>query len=178
MTEMLLMCFVVCDAMLVGYLWSMPVPSHREAFFGYIGGAAHPNSRDRQALSAYRVVLAVSTGIIEVTALTLVPHASISELVGVRLVAFATLLVAGLTDYTICAQLVGRRGGRAPNRVASSLRTRRLADHTNLIREVVVLAATFIPLVLLAFSYRSIPEMLPAASPAGWAPKSFRLVFG
>jgi len=179
MTAMLLMSFLVCDAMLVGYLWSMPVPSHREAFFGLIGGAGRPDSRDRQALLAYRVVLIIFIGILEVTASTVIPgHASMLELVEVRLAAFATLLVAGLADYIIFAHLVGRRGERAPNRVASSLRTRRLADHTNVTLEVVVVSATFIPLVLPAFFYGSIPEILPASGPAEWVPKSIRLVFG
>jgi uncharacterized membrane protein len=178
-TAMLLIIFVVLDAMWVGYLWSMPVPEHREAFFGVRVGPGHPDSRARRILLTYRLALAALFACIELTAVVISVHrADVLALIEVRIVTYAALITAGLADYILCARMMRPVRAPEPIRVASSLRARHLGDYTNLGFEALVIGATVIPLVLIAAFYRSIPDVLPTADAAQWEPRSFRLAFG
>jgi hypothetical protein len=89
----------------------------------------------------------------------------------IRLVTYATLMGAGLADYVLCARMLEPAQEQTTIRLSSSLRMRRLHDYTNLAFEALVIAATLIPVVLIAFYYRSIPAVLPAAGSAEWAQK-------
>lgn len=67
-------------------------------------------------------------------------------------------------------------------RFASALKTRRLADYTNLALEVAVVILTIAPVLLLVYYYPQLPERIPAhwnwrGEPDAWARKSYFSVF-
>jgi uncharacterized membrane protein len=67
-------------------------------------------------------------------------------------------------------------------RFASSLRTRRLADYTNLALEAAIVVLTIAPVLLLVYYYPQLPERIPMhwnwkGEPDEWARKSYFAVF-
>ena len=160
MTVMLLISFLLLDAMLAGYLWSMPVPRHGEAFFGVRVVSSHMNEHDRRTLRRYRLALVMSVALIESAAIALIARQTgILRFVEIRLAAYAALILSGLSDYIVFAR--GARTKEPPQEpfgVASALATRRLSGYTNIAFEALIVTATLLPLaVLLARGY-------PAAS--------------
>jgi uncharacterized membrane protein len=179
MTATILVSFLICDAMLAGYLWAMPAPRHRQAFFGHRPCPGYPTAHDKRTLFRYRLALAICFACIESIAIAfMVHHWSILNLVQIRLASYAALITAGFADYIASARTIEPRNATKPIRLASSLKRRRLNDYTNIAFEGLVIAATLLPLALLAFCYRSIPAVVAAAGHSEWVPKSFRLVFG
>lgn len=67
-------------------------------------------------------------------------------------------------------------------RFASSLRTRHLADYTNLALEISIVLLTVAPVLLLVYYYPQLPERIPVhwnwrGEPDAWARKSYFVVF-
>jgi uncharacterized membrane protein len=67
-------------------------------------------------------------------------------------------------------------------RFASSLKTRRLADYTNLPLEIAVVVLTIAPILVLVYYYPQLPERIPThwnwkGEPDDWAAKSYYSVF-
>src|SRR5215210_4569089 len=67
-------------------------------------------------------------------------------------------------------------------RFASSLKTRRLADYTNLALEVTIVILTVAPFLVLVYYYPQLPERIPThwnwkGEPDEWARKSYYAVF-
>ena len=67
-------------------------------------------------------------------------------------------------------------------RFASSLKTRRLADYTNLALEIAIVVLTVAPMLLLVYYYPQLPERIPThwnwkGEPDEWARKSYYVVF-
>ena len=67
-------------------------------------------------------------------------------------------------------------------RFASSLKTRRLADYTNLALEIAIVLLTVAPVLLLVYYYPQLPERIPVhwnwrGEPDEWARKSYFAVF-
>ena len=67
-------------------------------------------------------------------------------------------------------------------RFASSLKTRRLADYTNLALEIAIVVLTIAPILVLAYYYPQLPERIPThwnwkGEPDEWARKSYYAVF-
>jgi uncharacterized membrane protein len=67
-------------------------------------------------------------------------------------------------------------------RFASSLKTRRLADYTNLALEIAIVILTIAPVLVLVYYYPQLPERIPThwnwkGDPDEWARKSYYTVF-
>ncbi|MDT4896786.1 MAG: hypothetical protein QOH25_1863 [Acidobacteriota bacterium] len=67
-------------------------------------------------------------------------------------------------------------------RFASSLKTRRLADYTNLALEIAIVILTIAPILVLVYYYPQLPERIPThwnwkGEPDEWARKSYYAVF-
>jgi uncharacterized membrane protein len=67
-------------------------------------------------------------------------------------------------------------------RFASSLKTRRLADYTNLALEIAIVLLTVAPILVLVYYYPQLPERIPThwnwkGEPDEWARKSYYAVF-
>jgi len=179
MTAMLLVLFLACDAMWAGYAWSMPVPYHREAFFGVNVGAGRPDACDKRTLLTYRVALLISFTLIEAVATFLtVRNWSVLNVTSIRLLTYAVLTVVGLTHYVVCARTVKPHKSSDLICLASPLSPRRLSNYTSLALEAFVVGGTLGPLALIACYYGSIPALVPLGLHGEFAGKSFRLVFG
>lgn len=93
------------------------------------------------------------------------------------------LIFAGMLLYSLTYQQVKPAALQAQEtRFAAPLLVRKLADHTNLLLELMVGLALLIPVGLLVYYYPELPERLPVhwnakGEPDGWARKSFLTVF-
>lgn len=169
------------DLIMMACLMFMPVMRGEDAFFGVRVSTEDYRGEGRRILHRYWLWLALSFIQIEAIALVVSFYKGRTE--------FAQIAPHFL--FPSCAMLFYvifyRQAKRLElveeqQRFASSLKTRRLGDYTNLALEIALVVLTIAPVLVLVYYYPLLPERIPMhwnwkGEPDEWARKSFFAVF-
>jgi uncharacterized membrane protein len=169
------------DVLLLLFFMWMPVMRGEDAFFGVRVSPEVYRGEGRRVLHRYWFWL-VSTFIeIEAIGLIFSHYKGRSELAQVapRLLLMPCVIFFYVFFYRQAKRL---ELIEEHQRFASALKTRRLADYTNLALEIAIGVLTIAPVLILIFYYPQLPERIPVhwnwrGDPDGWTRKSYLSVF-
>ncbi|MDQ3818383.1 MAG: DUF1648 domain-containing protein [Acidobacteriota bacterium] len=169
------------DLILLLCFMYMPVMRGADAFFGVRVTEEILRGEGRRILRRYWFWLALTFIEIEAIGLIVSLFRGRNEFgeVAPRLLVLPAAMLFYVIFYKQAKRLEVVEEGE---RFASSLKTRRLRDYTNLALEVVVIALTIAPVLVLIYYYPALPERLPThwdwkGDPDQWTRKSYFSVF-
>ncbi|HKR01894.1 MAG TPA: DUF1648 domain-containing protein [Pyrinomonadaceae bacterium] len=172
---------LLVDLVLLACFMFMPVMRGEDAFFGVRVSAETYRGEGRRILHRYWFWLLMLFIEIEAIGLVVSFYKERTEFTQVapRLLMMPVTMLLYIIFYRQAKQL---ELVEEHQRFASSLRTRRLADYTNLLLEIVVVALTIAPVLLLIYYYPQLPERIPThwnwrGEPDAWTQKSYFSVF-
>jgi uncharacterized membrane protein len=172
---------LLIDLVLLACFMFTPVLRGEDAFFGVRVSPETYRGEGRRILRRYWFWLVMTFIEVEAIGLVISFYKGRSEFAQVAsrllILPLATLLYAIFYRQAKKLELV-----EEGQRFASSLKTRRLADYTNLALEVAVALLTVAPILLLVYYYPQLPERIPThwnwqGEPDAWARKSYYSVF-
>jgi uncharacterized membrane protein len=159
----------------------MPVMRGEDAFFGVRVSSEVYRGEGRRILYRYWLWLIMTFIEIKAIGLAVSFYRGRTEFAQItpRLLLLPCVMLFYVIFYRQAKRLELVEEGR---RFASSLRTRRLADYTNLALEIAIVALTIAPVLALVYYYPQLPERIPThwdwrGQPDEWARKSYFAVF-
>jgi len=173
--------FLIIDLGLLISLMAMPVMRGEDSFFGVRVSSEVYRGAGRKILHRYWFWLIMT--FVEIEFLAALVSIYRPEITVGRLTSILLLLPAGLIFYALFYreikpfELIEER-----QRFASSLKTRRLHDHTSIPLEIIIAALAITPFLVLTYYYPEIPDRIPIhynfrGDADGWTRKSFGMVF-
>lgn len=172
---------LLIDLVLLACFMFTPVLRGEDAFFGVRVSPETYRGEGRRILHRYWFWLVMTFIEIEAIGLIISFYKGRAEFAQVAprllILPLATLFYAIFYRQAKKLEIVEEH-----QRFASSLKTRRLADYTNLALEVAVALLTVMPILLLVYYYPQLPERIPThwnwkGEPDAWARKSYYSVF-
>ena len=169
------------DLIMLAFFMFMPVMRGEDAFFGVRVRPEVYRGEGRRILRHYWFWLVMTFVEIEAIGLIVSFYKGRTEFAQVAprllLIPCAMLFYAIFYKQAKKLEFVEEHG-----RFASSLKTRHLADYTNLALEVMVVVLTVAPVLLLIYYYPQLPERIPThwdwrGLPDRWTHKSYFAVF-
>jgi uncharacterized membrane protein len=177
-TFILLLAF---DLLMLAIFIFAPVMRGEDAFFGVRVSPETYKGEGRRILHRYWFWLVMTFVEIEGIGLLVSFYRGRTEFAQVapRLVLLPVIMLLYIIFYRQAKRL---EMVEEHQRFASSLKTRRLADYTNLALEIAIVLLTVAPVLLLVYYYPQLPERIPVhwnwrGEPDGWARKSYFVVF-
>ena len=169
------------DLLLLLVFMFMPLMRGEDAFFGVRVSAEVYRGEGRRLLHRYWLWLVMTFIEIEAVGLLVSFYRGRTEFAQIapRLLFIPCVMLFYVVFYRQAKRL---ELIEEHQRFASSLKTRRLADYTNLALEVAIVALTIAPVLLLVYYYPQLPERIPMhwnwkGEPDEWARKSYLAVF-
>lgn len=180
MSSTLILLFGVDLIILVAFLF-LPVMRGEDAFFGVRVSPEVFRGEGRKVLHRYRLWLVMTFVEIEAIGLLVTFYRGRTDfgMIAPRFL-FAPF---AMLFYVIFYRKAKRLELEAEHqRFASSLKTRRLADYTNIALELATVVLTVVPVLTLIYFYPDLPERIPMhwnwrGDPDEWARKSYFAVF-
>lgn len=178
---MSLLLLLSVDLILLASFMFLPVMRGEDAFFGVRVSGEVFRGEGRRILHRYWLWLFMTFIEIEAIGLLVSLYKVHTEfvLIAPRLLFVPCAMIFYVIFYRQAKrfELVEER-----QRFASSLRTRRLADYTNLALEIAIIVLTVAPVLALVYYYPQLPERIPIhwnwqGEPDEWARKSYFAVF-
>ena len=169
------------DLILLAVFMFMPMMRGEDAFFGVRVSAEVYRGEGRRLLHRYWLWLFMT--FIEIEAIGLLVFFYRGRTEFAQIAPRLLLIPCVMLFYVIFHRQAKRLElVEEHQRFASSLRTRRLADYTNLGLEIIVVLLTIAPVLVLVYYYPQLPERIPThwnwkGEPDEWARKSYLAVF-
>src|SRR5687768_9019723 len=168
---------LLVDVVFLALFAFAPVMRGEDAFFGVRVSPETFRGEGRRLVRRYRFWLVMTFIEIEAIGLLVAGYKGQMESAQVvlRLLVFPVATLLYVIFYRQAKQL---EMIEEHQRFASSLKTRKLADYTNLPLEVVIAALTIAPVLILVYFYSGLPERIPVhwnwkGEPDGWTRKSY-----
>ncbi len=164
------------------YEW-MPLSRREEAFFGVPVGEDFYSGEGRHLLRRYRLWLVLALLAVEAVSLPVSIHLDgLPSMMFMRTASSLAVTAAAFFIYAIFSRRAQAFEVREERRaVASSLRSRRLSDYTNIALEVMVFVLTIATIALLIYYYPQLPDRIPVRLDSRgemvWKTKSFTSIF-
>jgi uncharacterized membrane protein len=169
------------DLILLAVFMFVPLMRGEDAFFGVRVSAEVYRGEGRRILHRYWLWLIMTFIEIEALGLLFSSYRGRTEFAQIapRLLFLPCVMLFYVIFYRQAKRL---ELVEEHQRFASSLKTRRLADYTNLTLEIIIVVLTIAPVLLLVYYYPQLPERIPMhwnwkGEPDEWARKSYFAVF-
>jgi uncharacterized membrane protein len=172
---------LLVDVILLVCFMFMPVMRGEDAFFGVRVSTETYRGEGRRLLHRYWFWLVMIFIEIEAIGLIVSLYKGRTEFLQVapRLLLMPVVMLLYVIFYRQAKRL---EVIEEYQRFASSLKTRRLADYTNLALEIAIVVLTIAPILVLVYFYPQLPERIPThwdwkGTPDSWVNKSYFSVF-
>lgn len=177
-TQLILLAF---DLFMLAVFVFAPVTRGEDAFFGVRVSPETYRNEGRRILHRYWFWLALIFIQVEAIGLIVSFYRGLTEFTGIapRLLFVPCAMIFYIVFYRQAKRL---EIIEEHQRFASSLKTRRLADYTNLALEIALVILTIAPIFVLVYYYPQLPERIPMhwnwkGEADHWTPKTYFAVF-
>lgn len=179
-TLSVLIALLVADLLVLAVLLWMPVMRGEKAFFGVRVSREVYEGEGRRVLRRYWLCLLATFTALEAIGLLTAYYRNNFLYAAAAYVASVPLAFVLYSNFA--REMRPFRLVSEAKKFATSLRTRRLADYTFPVLEILVVLLTIAPIVVLSYYYPALPERVPVhwglnGQPDRWARKSFSTVF-